>query len=277
MLQALTLEPLKVKREQKARGQLDEARRMEHGEEIPRWREKALEVRAKSAASPPIRGTAGQMPRGHCPLARLKKDAEAWLMALHQQKEDIRQQKDQLDVDERDVDEQIAIIKEEFRRAVEEEEHVAVKKEEEDVEGEEEEEEEKEDVAVKKEEVKDVEFDYARRWQAQGGDDSGIPKEYTPCKFFFKARDSCQMSKCLFSHNTDIFCQEPFASILQNLSWERKAKTKTFPRPPPYPPPPLPPKKHRRVKRDEEDLPKVVAKKMPRGAMKIATAEVKKK
>ena len=86
---------------------------------------------------------------------------------------------------------------------------------------------------MKKEEVKDVEFDYARRWQAQGGDDSGIPKEYTPCKFFFKARDSCQMSKCLFSHNTDIFCQEPFASILQNLSWERKAKTKTFPRPPP--------------------------------------------
>ena len=250
---------------------------MEHGEEIPHWREKALEVRAKSAASPPIRGTAGQMPRGHCPLARLKKDAEAWLMALRQQKEDIRQQKDQLDVDERDVDEQIAIIKEEFRRAVEEEEHVAVKKEEEDVEGEEEEEEEKEDVAVKKEEVKDVEFDYARRWQAQGGDDSGIPKEYTPCKFFFKARDGCQMSKCLFSHNTDIFCQEPFASILQNLSWERKAKTKTFPRPPPYPPPPLPPKKHRRVKRDEEDLPKVVAKKMPRGAMKIAAAEVKKK
>ena len=272
MLQALTLEPLKVKREQKARGQLDEARRMEHGEEIPHWREKALEVRAKSAASPPIRGTAGQMPRGHCPLARLKKDAEAWLMALHQQKEDIRQQKDQLDVDERNVDEQIAISKEEFRRAVEEEEHVAVKKEEEDVEGEEEEEEEKEDVAVKKEEVKDVEFDYARRWQAQGGDDSGIPKEYTPCKFFFKARDSCQMSKCLFSHNTDIFCQEPFASILQNLSWERKAKTKTFPRPPPYPPPPLPPKKHRRVKRRVK-----VAKKMPRGAMKIATAEVKKK
>jgi hypothetical protein len=112
------------------------------------------------------------------------------------------------------------------------------------------------------EEVKDVEeeefvpngFDYAWLWYDQDGDDSGIPREYTPCKYFFKSKHGCQKNKtCQFSHDKEIFGIEPFAAFLKNLAWDRKER-KTFPRPPPYPPP-GPPKKHRRVKRDEEDLP----------------------
>ena len=122
MLQALTLEPLKVKRERKARGQLDEARRMfrEYAEENPHWRDKALLLRAKSAARPPIRGKE-QTPG--------KKDTVARLTALRQRKEEIRQQKKEilfdkyrLDVDENDVDEQILWLEEEFRLAVKKEE-----------------------------------------------------------------------------------------------------------------------------------------------------------
>ena len=93
---------------------------------------------------------------------------------------------------------------------------------------------------------------YASKWWEQDGDDSGIPKKYTPCVYFFKARHGCQKNEtCQFSHNEEIFREEPCAAFLKNLSWGRKER-KTFARPPPYPP--GPPKKHRRVKRDEEDL-----------------------
>ena len=81
---------------------------------------------------------------------------------------------------------------------------------------------------------------YARTWLEQNGDDSGIPKEYSPCVYFFKTKRGCQINTCQFSHNEEIFREEPFAALLQKLSWMKK----TF----------APPrrKKHRRA--DEEDL-----------------------
>lgn len=99
-------------------------------------------------------------------------------------------------------------------------------------------------------------FRYARKWLEQDGDDSDIPKKYTPCLYFFRAPHGCQREDaCHWSHNEEIFGREPFAAFLENLSWERKdRKTFTCPQPPPGPYPPGPPKKHRRVKRDEEDL-----------------------
>ena len=146
-----------------------------------------------------------------------------------QRKKEIRWEKNQLDEDEANVDEEIAWLEEEFRLAAKEEE--------------EEEEEEEEG------------FDYAWLWYDQDGDDSGILREYAPCKYFFKSKHGCQKNKtCQFSHDKEIFGIEPFTAFLKNLAWDRKER-KTFPRPPPYPPPGGPPKKHRRVKRDEEDLP----------------------
>ena len=88
---------------------------------------------------------------------------------------------------------------------------------------------------------------YATKWWEQDGDDSGIPKKYTPCVYFFKARHGCQNKTCQFSHNEEIFREEPFAAFLKNLSWGRKER-KTFARPPPR----KERKKHRRA--DEEDL-----------------------
>ena len=82
---------------------------------------------------------------------------------------------------------------------------------------------------------------YASNWWEQDGDDSGIPKKYTPCVSFFKARHSCQNETCQFSHNEEIFREEPFAAFLKNLSWGST-------RPPPW----NERKKHRRA--DEEDL-----------------------
>jgi hypothetical protein len=95
---------------------------------------------------------------------------------------------------------------------------------------------------------------YASKWLEQDGHNAGIPKKYSPCVYFFKARDGCQKNECEFSHN-EMFRQEPFAALLKNLSWEKKErKTFTCPQPPPFPPGPGPPKKHRWGKCDEEDL-----------------------
>ena len=286
MLQAVGKKPPQVKREWKARGQLDKARRMyrEYVEENPDWREKALLRRAKSAVEE-VRAmlpTPKRMPGGHRPLAGLRENTVGRLMELRQQKEKIRQKKDEivyekylLDVDETNVDEQMTGLEEELRLAAikeEEEEEEDVEEEdviEEDVAEENMEEDlaEEEDVIKEgveeevEEEVKDVEeeeeentlwneFDYAWIWHDRGGDDKNIPKKHSPCKYFFKTRDGCQRITCPFSHNIDIFGEEPFTTMLNNLSWHKKANKKTLPRPPPHPPPPYhtgPPKKHRRV------------------------------
>jgi hypothetical protein len=276
MLQAVGKKPLDLKNPQvKARGQLDEGRKVwpEYVEEESA--EKKVVLKSKAAPRPKKmpRGKAGQMPGGHRPLAGLKENTVARLVHLQERKKAIRCEKNQLDVDEANVDEEIASLEEELYLAVKEEEEK-----EEDVEEEEDvaDEEEEEDVAVKEEEedvegeegeeVKDVEeeeeentvwneLEYAWMWHDQGGNDSTIPKGYTPCKYFFKTRDGCQVSNCQFSHNRHIFDSEPFATVLKNLSWHKRAKKKTLlPRPPPFPPPPGPlKKKHRQVKRDEED------------------------
>ena len=62
-------------------------------------------------------------------------------------------------------------------------------------------------------------WDYAWQWVEQNGDDFGIPKQYTPCAYFFKAPRGCQVEDCEFSHNEEIFRQEPFAACLENLFW----------------------------------------------------------
>ena len=92
---------------------------------------------------------------------------------------------------------------------------------------------------------------YARIWLEQGGDDSEIPKKYSPCVYFFKAEYSCQNEECQFSHNK-IFEDEPFAALWKTLSWKMKVRN-TFARPPPCqerktfvrPPPGQKRKKHR--------------------------------
>ena len=61
---------------------------------------------------------------------------------------------------------------------------------------------------------------YAWQWVQQYGDDFGIPKQYTPCAYFFKNHRCKFEEKCEFSHNQEIFLKEPFAACLVNLSWE---------------------------------------------------------
>ena len=108
---------------------------------------------------------------------------------------------------------------------------------------------------------KRIEEHYANKWLEQNGDDAGIPKKYTPCKYFFKT--TCRNNKaCEFSHNEEIFREEPFADILKNFCWGRKqtvsqrtrrkhhraderSEEETFARPAPWER-----KKHRRA--DEE-------------------------
>ena len=60
---------------------------------------------------------------------------------------------------------------------------------------------------------------YAWKWVKQNGEDYGIPKQYTPCVYFFKNHDCQKEEKCEWSHNEDIFLKEPFADCLKNLSW----------------------------------------------------------
>ena len=65
----------------------------------------------------------------------------------------------------------------------------------------------------------DADERFAWIWFEQNGVDSGIPKEYTPCVYFFKAKNSCTINKCQFSHNK-IFRDEPFAAMLKDITWE---------------------------------------------------------
>ena len=76
-------------------------------------------------------------------------------------------------------------------------------------------------------------WQYARKWHEQGGDAVGIPKQYTPCLYFFKAKHGCQRKEaCQFSHNGKIFRKEPFHAMVQSFSWETKErKSFTQPRP----------------------------------------------
>jgi len=98
--------------------------------------------------------------------------------------------------------------------------------EEEDMEEEEQAEEEEEERA--EEEGGENELKYAWRWRRQGGDDHGIPKEYTPCKFFFNAFRGCvKGEECQFSHNGDIFGRAPFSTVWESLRWGRKQDCKT--------------------------------------------------
>ena len=70
---------------------------------------------------------------------------------------------------------------------------------------------------------------FASTWLEQNGSESGIPKKYTPCKFFFKANNGCQNTRfCQFSHNKEIFREEQFATMLRNHCWDWREK-KTFP------------------------------------------------
>ena len=58
---------------------------------------------------------------------------------------------------------------------------------------------------------------YAMKWLAQWGQNEGIPKKYTPCRFHFSV-GGCRNKDCLFSHE-DIFWEDRFAACLSNLCW----------------------------------------------------------
>ena len=60
---------------------------------------------------------------------------------------------------------------------------------------------------------------YAWKWVKQNGENYGIPKQYTPCVYFFKNHDCQKEEKCEWSHNEDIFLKEPFADCLKNFFW----------------------------------------------------------
>ena len=69
------------------------------------------------------------------------------------------------------------------------------------------------------EDKQDADERFAWIWFEQNGVDSNIPKEYSPCVYFSKAKNSCTINKCQFSHNK-IFRDEPFAALLKDLTWE---------------------------------------------------------
>ena len=63
---------------------------------------------------------------------------------------------------------------------------------------------------------------FAMKWLNQDGSDHGIPKKYTPCVYFFNAKNGCRDGKkCDFSHDEELFLAEPFRHSLKNLSWDR--------------------------------------------------------
>ena len=72
------------------------------------------------------------------------------------------------------------------------------------------------------------EFPYAQQWLEQEGDDLGIPKKYTPCQSYFNAKEhGClKGNKCEFSHNEDIFLNDPFAACLKDLHQGSKKRKK---------------------------------------------------
>ena len=165
------------------------------------------------------------------------------VIELRHQKEDIKKNKKQLDsrkkeldLEEERVDAAIASLEELVGEdGVEQEDIGEDGEEEEELVGEElvgedslSEEAERILEALSEEAERIIEEDYASKWFAQDGDASGIPKKYTPCVYFFKASaGGCQNTTCQWSHNEEIFGEEPYASLLKNLSWERNTKRKT--------------------------------------------------
>ena len=202
-----------------------------------------------------------------CPM---KEDIRGTLMRMRQRKKEIGREKKQLDLEEEDIDSAITEIEEQFQPTVkeetdaeeeEEQEQELLQEEEEEPDGGQEEdgadeEDLEEDVIGVKEAEEDMDEDleagapemwmrwcggdddawYAQMWMDQKGHPGGIPKKHTPCLYFFRAHNGCRDKKCMFSHE-DIFLEEPFATFLQNLSWERKDRRTFTPRPQ---------KKHRR-------------------------------
>ena len=78
----------------------------------------------------------------------------------------------------------------------------------------------KEEIDAKEKKInEDDEYRFVWQWFDQGGDDCGIPKRYTPCRYFFKSGGctgvalGCNRPECEFSHDP-IFYEEPFHSCL---------------------------------------------------------------
>lgn len=69
------------------------------------------------------------------------------------------------------------------------------------------------------------EWYYAWKWFDQGGDDDGIPKECTPCAYLFKNNYCKRGESCLFSHNIQLFGEEPFVSYLKEQCWVSSSRT----------------------------------------------------
>ncbi len=187
-------------------------------------------------------------------LNQLRHRKKQILLASLSNKKYFDLQKERLDKEEEIVAQGIASLEEEFRLAVKEAKeegeevehgsiiHELLTRKEEDVEEEEEEdvdedleagasdvkkEEEsaEEKSAEAEEESEETAEGYARKWWEQNGDDSGIPKKYTPCLYFFKARHGCQKDEaCQFSHNGKIFDVEPFHAMVQDRSREKKER-----------------------------------------------------
>ena len=64
---------------------------------------------------------------------------------------------------------------------------------------------------------------YANLWLQNDGDVAGIPKPYTPCLYFWKAKGGCKDYRCAFSHSR-IFAEEKYADLMRNLSWPKKER-----------------------------------------------------
>ena len=50
------------------------------------------------------------------------------------------------------------------------------------------------------------------------GSDAGIPKQYTPCRYHFKAGWGCRDSHCEFSHS-NLFHDEQFTAFFTRNNW----------------------------------------------------------
>ena len=83
-----------------------------------------------------------------------------------------------------------------------------------------------EEYADVQESVKEEAERFASKWLGQNGRESGIPRRYTPCRYFFKANGCQNEAFCQFSHNK-LFHEERFATMLRNHHWDRREK-KTF-------------------------------------------------
>jgi len=90
---------------------------------------------------------------------------------------------------------------------------------------------------------------FAQVWLEQSGNDGGIPQRFTPCRYHFKAGRGCGYEdRCRFSHNDELWRQEPYITMLQQQDWTRK-NVKRSPPPKLWPAPPTPPPAPRPVPR----------------------------